>query len=45
MLSPSEMSIMPNVFIPTPSQDGLKTRQIDHLILLPTGIYLIGTKY
>lgn len=44
-LSPYDMLIIPNVFIPISSKQGLKTRQIDHLVLLPTGIYVIETKY
>ncbi|MED0673978.1 nuclease-related domain-containing protein [Aneurinibacillus aneurinilyticus] len=44
-LSSYDMLIIPNVFIPISSKQGLKTRQIDHLVLLPTGIYVIETKY
>lgn len=41
-----EMRILGNVFIPYYSENNeLRTRQIDHLIILPTGIYVIETKY
>jgi hypothetical protein len=46
VLAESEMIIMGNVFIPLPSvNDTIKTRKMDHLVLLPQGIYLIETKY
>jgi hypothetical protein len=41
IIPPDEMIIMPNIFIP---EGNGKTRQIDHLILLSTGIYVIETK-
>ncbi|MFC3885914.1 nuclease-related domain-containing protein [Bacillus songklensis] len=41
----SNMLIIPNSFIPFHSEYGLKTRKIDHLVLLPTGIYVVQTKY
>jgi Nuclease-related domain len=41
-ISPDEMIIMPNIFIP---EENGSTRQIDHLVLLSTGIYLIETKH
>jgi hypothetical protein len=41
----ADMLIIPNVFIPFHSEYGLKTRKIDHLVLLPTGIYVVQTKY
>ncbi|MGZ4160056.1 MAG: nuclease-related domain-containing protein [Neobacillus sp.] len=41
-ISPDEMMIMPNIFIP---EENGSTRQIDHLVLLSTGIYLIETKH
>ncbi|MDP4154946.1 MAG: nuclease-related domain-containing protein [Bacillota bacterium] len=41
ILSPDEMMIMPNIFIP--DFDG-NSQQIDHIVLLPTGIYVIETK-
>lgn len=40
LISPDEMIIMPNIFIP--ERNG--ARQIDHLVLLSTGIYVIETK-
>ncbi|MFP5111706.1 nuclease-related domain-containing protein [Bacillaceae bacterium C204] len=40
LISPDEMIIMPNIFIPEING----TRQIDHLVLLSTGIYVIETK-
>ncbi|MEH6891979.1 nuclease-related domain-containing protein [Bacillus sp. JJ864] len=45
IISPSEMYIMPNIFVPYPFNGELRTRQIDHLVLLPTGVYVIETKY
>jgi hypothetical protein len=39
-ISPDEMIIMPNIFIP---EESGKTRQIDHVVLLATGIYIIET--
>lgn len=47
IISSDEMIIMGNVFIPFRYKDSedLKSRQIDHLILLPQGIYIIETKY
>ncbi|MDQ0202060.1 nuclease-related domain-containing protein [Neobacillus ginsengisoli] len=41
IVSPDEMILMPNIYIP---EENGKTRQIDHLVLLPTGIYVIETK-
>ncbi|WP_066254315.1 nuclease-related domain-containing protein [Neobacillus drentensis] len=41
IIPPDEMIIMPNIFIP---EGNGKTRQIDHLLLLSTGIYIIETK-
>ncbi|MFJ5788854.1 nuclease-related domain-containing protein [Lysinibacillus sp. NPDC093197] len=47
IINRNEMIIMGNVFIPFRYKDNedLKSRQIDHLILLPQGIYIIETKY
>ncbi|HWO95999.1 MAG TPA: nuclease-related domain-containing protein [Bacillus sp. (in: firmicutes)] len=45
IITESTMLIIPNVFIPFSSQYGMKTRKIDHIVLLPTGIYVIQTKY
>lgn len=47
IINNNEMIIMGNVFIPFRYKDSedLKSRQIDHLILLPQGIYIIETKY
>jgi hypothetical protein len=42
IIPPDEMIIMPNIFIP--AENG-NTRQIDHLVLLSTGIYVIETKH
>lgn len=44
-LSETDMYIIPNVFIPFVSKGQMRTRQIDHLILLPVGIYVVETKY
>lgn len=45
LISQEEMLILPNLFIPDDRKRGLQTRQIDHLVLLPTGIYIVETKY
>ena len=42
IIPPDEMIIMPNIYIPDGNGN---TRQIDHIILLATGIYVIETKY
>jgi hypothetical protein len=42
IILPDEMIIMPNIYIP---EGNGKKRQIDHVILLPTGIYVIETKH
>jgi hypothetical protein len=44
-IHPEEMIIMANVFVPFTENNVIKTRQIDHLVLLPTDIYIIETKY
>ncbi len=41
MITPDEMIIMPNIFIPEINGN---SRQIDHIVLLSTGIYVIETK-
>jgi hypothetical protein len=41
IIPPDEMIIMPNIFIP---EGNGNTRQVDHLVLLSTGIYVIETK-
>jgi 2-phospho-L-lactate transferase/gluconeogenesis factor (CofD/UPF0052 family) len=41
IISPDEMIIMPNIFIPEVNGN---IRQIDHIVLYPTGIYVIETK-
>ncbi|MBV7509012.1 NERD domain-containing protein [Bacillus sp. sid0103] len=41
IIPPDEMIIMPNIFIP---EENGHTRQIDHLVLLSTGIYVLETK-
>ncbi|GAA0615180.1 nuclease-related domain-containing protein [Virgibacillus siamensis] len=45
IISDDDMFILPNLYIPFEENGNLKTRQIDHLILLPTGIYVVETKY
>ena len=47
MIRTEEMRVLGNVFIPYYySESGdLQTRQIDHLIILPTGIYVVETKF
>ncbi|BAC14059.1 hypothetical protein [Oceanobacillus iheyensis HTE831] len=44
LVQKDEMLIIGNLFIPYNKGLELKTRQIDHLILLPTGLYIIETK-
>ncbi|MGE7022010.1 nuclease-related domain-containing protein [Solibacillus cecembensis] len=45
-IQPEDMIIMGNVFIPFITKDKeLMTRQIDHLILCQSGIYVIETKF
>lgn len=39
------MVIMGNVFVPYEENGETKTRQIDHLVILPSDIYIIETKY
>lgn len=42
LITSEEMIILPNVFIP----EGFnRTRQLDHLVLLKTGLYIIETKH
>lgn len=41
-ITDKEIIIMPNIFIPT---DNGRTRQLDHLVLLPTGLCIIETKH
>ncbi|MGG0836773.1 nuclease-related domain-containing protein [Bacillus paralicheniformis] len=41
----NEMVIMGNVFVPYEENGETKTRQIDHLVVLPSDIYIIETKY
>ncbi|MEH6908544.1 nuclease-related domain-containing protein [Neobacillus drentensis] len=41
IIPPDEMIIMPNIFIP---ESNGNARQIDHLVLLSTGLYVIETK-
>ncbi|MDM5336220.1 NERD domain-containing protein [Fictibacillus enclensis] len=48
MLDYDDMIIMGNVFIPhatNATMEGFNSRQIDHLILMRTGIFMIETKY
>ncbi|MDN4526458.1 nuclease-related domain-containing protein [Fictibacillus fluitans] len=48
MLNYDDMFIMGNVFIPhttNTTMAGFNSRQIDHLVLMRTGIYMIETKY
>ncbi|WP_174612895.1 nuclease-related domain-containing protein [Virgibacillus ihumii] len=45
IISGDEMYIVPNLYIPYEENGNLKTRQIDHLVLLPTGVYVVETKY
>ena len=45
-IKPDKMRIMGNVFIPYYTENNeLRTRQIDHLVILSTGLYIIETKY
>ncbi|TYR80437.1 NERD domain-containing protein [Priestia megaterium] len=43
-INEDEMIILGNAFVPYSSNDQLHTRQIDHLVLMPTGIHIIETK-
>lgn len=46
ILKDEEFHIIPNVFIPDYSKkDEITNRQVDHLLLLRTGIYVLETKY
>src|SRR5699024_7720163 len=40
-----EMLILNNIFIPYLDQQQKTVRQIDHLIVLPTGVFIIETKH
>ncbi|MFJ5965374.1 nuclease-related domain-containing protein, partial [Bacillus sp. NPDC093026] len=44
-INENEMVIMGNVFVPYDDNGETKTRQIDHLVILPSDIYIIETKY
>ncbi|APC46480.1 nuclease-related domain protein [Aeribacillus phage AP45] len=45
-INPDDMIILPNVFIPFKTKDNVtQSRQIDHLVLMSSGIYIIETKY
>ncbi|MEM5840103.1 nuclease-related domain-containing protein [Bacillus sp. LMB3902] len=44
-INENEMVIMGNVFVPYEENGETKTRQIDHLVILPSDIYIIETKY
>lgn len=39
----NQIGIIPNVIIP--DRKGVRSRQLDHLLLLPTGLYIIETKH
>src|SRR5690625_7941353 len=45
MINDSEMLILNNIFIPYLDQQQKTVRQIDHLIVLPTGVFIIETKH
>ncbi|MCR8927462.1 NERD domain-containing protein [Priestia megaterium] len=46
VLKEEEFHIIPNIFIPNDSKKGERTnRQVDHLLLSRTGIYVLETKY
>ncbi|WP_424474794.1 nuclease-related domain-containing protein [Oceanobacillus kimchii] len=44
LVQKEEMVILGNLFVPYNKGLELKTKQIDHFILLPTGMYIIETK-
>ncbi|SDZ86403.1 hypothetical protein SAMN05421743_101459 [Thalassobacillus cyri] len=43
-LKPSEMIILPKVFLPSKSEGDISAVKVGHIVLLKTGIYLIDTK-
>ncbi|MBM7554873.1 NERD domain-containing protein [Thalassobacillus pellis] len=43
-IKPSEMIILPKVFLPSNTQDDISAVKVGHIVLLKTGIYLIDTK-
>lgn len=45
IIDETEMVIMNNIFIPYLDNQQKTVRQIDHLILLPTGVFIIETKH
>lgn len=45
LIKENEMEILDNIFIPFKQNNKVQARQIDHLILMKTGIYVIETKY
>ncbi len=45
MINPLQMLIIPNVFLPFKTDKGqIRSAKIDHLVVMNTGIYVIGTK-
>lgn len=45
IIDETEMVIMNNIFIPYVDNQQKTVRQIDHLIVLPTGVFIIETKH
>src|SRR5690625_4725752 len=45
MIKDSKILILNNIFIPYLDQQQKTVRQIDHLIVLPTGVFIIETKH
>lgn len=45
-IEPSQMYILPNIFVPYRTKKGeVSSRQIDHIVLMNKGIYIVETKY
>ncbi|WP_028782431.1 hypothetical protein [Thalassobacillus devorans] len=44
VLKPSEMRILPKVFLPSKTDGGISAVKVGHIVLLKTGVYLIDTK-
>ncbi|WP_408008984.1 nuclease-related domain-containing protein [Pseudalkalibacillus sp. A8] len=45
-IKPLQMLILPNIFVPYKTEEGqIHSAKIDHLVVMNTGIYVIGTKY
>ncbi len=45
LINQEEMILLGNLFVPFWVNGNIRTRQMDHVVLLPTGVYIIETKY